>query len=113
MNQSLKNLLGLLRELKVVDIVGKYYGEFGNEAPPKLLEREIGWVTHELENNPKEPNPNNDKAMSELHKFVEDWSARNNLQGARELHYLGLYLSGRLEVQVNLQNLKKDLNDLE
>jgi hypothetical protein len=56
----------------------------------------------------KIPDPSNDKAMSELHKFISEWTERHELQGAKEFYYLGLYLTGRLNVQVKIESLKKD-----
>jgi hypothetical protein len=55
----------------------------------------------------KVPDPSNDKAMSELHDFVSKWVERHGLQGAKEYYYLGLYLTGRLNVNVKMENLKK------
>lgn len=105
-----EQLVGFLKELEVVKIVREYYARFNNDAPPQLLERYMDKAMQSWDKRlgkDKVPDPSNDTAMSELHKFVEEWAKRHNLQGAQELHYLGLYLTGRLNVQVKLENLKK------
>ena len=52
------------------------------------------------------PNPNNDSAMAELHRFIGEWAKRHGFSGAKEAHYLALYQAGRLEVQVLLEKSK-------
>ena len=38
---EVNNLLGLLRDLQVVDLVRERYAKHNNDAPPRLLERRM------------------------------------------------------------------------
>lgn len=44
------------------------------------------------------PNPMNDAAMGELHRFIEAWSRRHKMDAGTEAFYLATYLAGRLDV---------------
>jgi len=107
-------LVSLMQELEVVKLVREHYAQFNNPAPPQLLERAMQKAQQSWDQRlgkEKVPDPGNDKAMGELHDFVSEWTKRHGLEGAKELYYLGLYLTGRLNVQVKLENLKRLYTD--
>lgn len=96
-----ENLIATLEQLDVVTIVRDYYARFKNDAPPELIKMAIAKV--------QKPNPYNNEAMAELHRFVQNWSMKNKLR-EKELSYLGMYLSGRLDAQVKMEAIRSLTN---
>jgi hypothetical protein len=46
--------------------------------------------------------------MRDLHRFLADWARKYKLSGAREIHYLSIYLMGRCDAQAALDALRKN-----
>lgn len=107
---STDKLLQFLTSFDVVNLVKEHYKKFDNEAPGKLLEAAIEEVQQqwpERIEKKKVPDPSNDEAMKALHDYIGVWKQTYNITGMNEFYYLSLFLAGRLNVQVSLENILK------
>lgn len=54
------------------------------------------------------PNPDNNIISRELFDFIGEWRSKYNLTSLQEIFYLSCLLTGRLDVQVLLEKIKKE-----